>query len=99
MFSPKKQEQLWIKIFHSILAILCLVSISAAQTIYRSARIPSEAAEENGIALAIKIPQTARYQNTGAPIAIYHRGGFKSVGIGEKSANLTEFGFIEIFFN
>ncbi len=99
MYRLKMIWQFLIIFILSILVFLCSATISSAQTIYRSTRIPSEAAGEEGIVLAIRIPQTVRYQNVGAPVAIYHPGGFKGVGIGDKNANLVEFGFIEIFFN
>jgi len=60
--------------------------------------IPSVAGGAKGIATLIRLPQAGRY-NGAAPVAIHVLGGFSGEGLTGLGADLTDQGFIEIFFN
>ena len=82
-----------------IIVILCFGIIgNAFPQVNILTRIPSSAAEPDGIVTLIKVPPVSRFAE-GAPIAVYNPGGFKSTGIGDKEAGLVLQGFIEIQFN
>ncbi len=62
--------------------------------------IPSSVADSTGIALLIHSPDNARYDTCGAPVAIVVAGGKGANGIIlNYPAVLTQFGFVEVFFN
>ncbi len=62
--------------------------------------IPSSVADSTGIALLIHFPDSARYDSCGAPVAIVIAGGKGSAGIIiNYPAVMTNYGFIEVFFN
>lgn len=60
--------------------------------------IPSAAAGEQGIATLIRLPDQERFSGA-APIAIHVLGGFSGEMLTGQGADLTDQGFIVIFFN
>ncbi|MDZ7725622.1 MAG: hypothetical protein U5R06_23060 [candidate division KSB1 bacterium] len=60
--------------------------------------IPSETAGERGIATLIRLPQQGRF-GAAAPVVIYVAGGFSGEGLSTRGCDLTEQGFIELYFN
>ena len=60
--------------------------------------VPSAAGGVEGIAALIRLPDAGRY-NGASPVAVHVTGGFSGEGITGMGADLTEQGFIEMFFN
>jgi len=60
--------------------------------------VPSNAAGEEGIATLIRLPDQARYSGT-APVAVHVLGGWEGEMLSAQGADLTDQGFVVLFFN
>ena len=60
--------------------------------------VPSNAAGEEGLATVIRLPDQARYSGT-APVAVHVLGGFEGEMLSAEGADLTDQGFVVLFFN